>query len=79
MKVETIATITGELPDFMMMAQLRELAAEWFDPQGGWTHLEGADDDDVELLAVMVNTGIADHAKVISEGKLLDLFRWHQE
>lgn len=78
MKVEAIATIVGEIPDFMVMTQLRELASEWFDPLGGWTHLEGADESDMEILAIMVNVGMADHVKTMSEGKMLDLFRWHQ-
>lgn len=79
MKTEAIASIVGDMPDFMMMAQLRDLAGEWLDPEGGWTHLEDPDDADVEILAVMVNVGMIDHAKTISEGQLLDLFRWHQE
>lgn len=79
MQVDAIYKIVGDMPDFMMINMMRELAQQWFDPEGGWTHLADADAQDVEILEQMVLCGIADHAKTVSDGVLIDLHRWHQE
>ena len=79
MQVDAVHHIVGDIPDFMVMAMLRDLATKWFDPEGGWTHLADPDEADIEILEKMVQYGIADCAQTMSDGVLIDLHRWHQE
>ncbi len=77
MNEAAVDKIVGEMPDFMLRIELREMAQKHLDPKGGWTHFQGLDADGAKFWDTVVRMGFADKGEATPDtgGRPLDVYR----
>lgn len=73
MNSDAIDRIVGDMPTFMRDLELREIAKEWLDPSGAWTHLQDLDaigekffDDLVKVGIIRKGEAVPKHGKAVT-------------
>lgn len=67
MNERQIDRIVGEMPDFMLRLELREIAKKYLSPEK-WTHLEGLDADGQKMFEAMVKAGLVQQGEAVPDG-----------